>query len=215
MAKSTKASNSAAGAKSRLHFFPTPINRAMLTWFGCGKVPVAPGTAGSIGALPFCWLFLNHTSLAFRILMAIGFTAIAILGAAQDQAESPNKKDPQDIVADEVAGMLFSICGIRMGDLSHSYLGNFINQSFFGPYSGRNISSELLSFYTFCAALFLAFLLFRIFDAGKPWPVSWLDRKSKKAESFTLRGAFIVLDDVAAGILTALVLCFATWPCSC
>jgi phosphatidylglycerophosphatase A len=48
-------------------------------------------------------------------------------------------------------------------------------------------------------ALVFAFVLFRAFDIGKPWPVSWADR--------TLRGGLgVVLDDVIAGVLAALVL---------
>jgi phosphatidylglycerophosphatase A len=42
------------------------------------------------------------------------------------------------------------------------------------------------------------FILFRIFDIAKPWPVSWADR---------LHGGFgIMLDDVVAGLYAALVL---------
>jgi phosphatidylglycerophosphatase A len=88
-------------------FLPRPLNRALITWFGCGKVPVAPGTAGSVGALPLCWILAANTTLSFRIVVALGMTAIAILGSAQDQTEGTNR-DPQYIVVDEVAGMLWS-----------------------------------------------------------------------------------------------------------
>jgi phosphatidylglycerophosphatase A len=48
-------------------------------------------------------------------------------------------------------------------------------------------------------ALALAFGLFRAFDIAKPWPVSWADR--------AVRGGLgVVLDDVIAGVLAALVL---------
>jgi len=48
-------------------------------------------------------------------------------------------------------------------------------------------------------ALGAAFVLFRAFDIAKPWPVSWADR--------TVRGGLgVVLDDVIAGVLAALVL---------
>ena len=44
-----------------------------------------------------------------------------------------------------------------------------------------------------------AFLLFRLFDVLKPWPVSWLDRN--------IAGAMgVMVDDIAAGILAALCL---------
>ena len=91
----------------KLMYFPRIINRMIITWFGCGRVPLAPGTAGSIGALPLCWLMSQHASLLTRMIFALGITAIAILGSAQDQKEA-TVKDPQYIVVDEVAGMLWT-----------------------------------------------------------------------------------------------------------
>ena len=44
-----------------------------------------------------------------------------------------------------------------------------------------------------------AFLLFRIFDIFKPWPIRWLDRRVPGA-------AGVILDDVLAGIFAAIVL---------
>jgi phosphatidylglycerophosphatase A len=47
--------------------------------------------------------------------------------------------------------------------------------------------------------IFAGFILFRIFDIAKPWPVSWADRR--------VHGGFgVMLDDVIAGIYAALVL---------
>lgn len=48
-------------------------------------------------------------------------------------------------------------------------------------------------------AIFLAFVLFRAFDIWKPWPISWVDKNIHG-------GLGIMLDDVLAGLLTALVL---------
>lgn len=88
-------------------YFPKIANQALITWFWCGRIPFAPGTAGSIGAVPLCWVLAEHTSAWFRFVFAIGFTCIAILGAAQDQAQG-GTRDPGYIVVDEVAGMLWS-----------------------------------------------------------------------------------------------------------
>jgi phosphatidylglycerophosphatase A len=68
---------------------------------------VAPGTAGSVGALPLCWLAATYFPLWGRIAFAAAVTIIGILGAAQDQYEG-GKGDPQYIVVDEVAGMLWT-----------------------------------------------------------------------------------------------------------
>lgn len=54
-----------------------------------------------------CWVLAEHTGPLFRLVFAIGFTCITILGAAQDQAQG-GARDPGYIVADEVAGMLWS-----------------------------------------------------------------------------------------------------------
>ncbi|MEM1229649.1 MAG: phosphatidylglycerophosphatase A [Pseudomonadota bacterium] len=48
------------------------------------------------------------------------------------------------------------------------------------------------------------FLLFRLFDIAKPWPVSWADRQ--------VPGAWgVMLDDLLAGSYAAIVLQFAFW----
>lgn len=88
-------------------YFPRTLNRALITWFGCGLAPFAPGTIGSIGALPVCWALAANTSPLFRLIVAIGFTALACLASAQDQAEG-TAKDPSYVVIDEVAGMLWA-----------------------------------------------------------------------------------------------------------
>jgi phosphatidylglycerophosphatase A len=50
----------------------------------------------------------------------------------------------------------------------------------------------------------LGFVLFRIFDIAKPWPVSWLDKN--------LTGGFgIMMDDVAAGLMGLVCLQLAFW----
>jgi phosphatidylglycerophosphatase A len=47
--------------------------------------------------------------------------------------------------------------------------------------------------------LIAGFALFRLFDVWKPWPIRWLDRRVK--------GGFgVMIDDVIAGILAAVVL---------
>ena len=48
------------------------------------------------------------------------------------------------------------------------------------------------------------FLVFRLFDIFKPWPVSWADRR--------VAGGFgVMLDDVIAGVLAAITVHAALW----
>jgi phosphatidylglycerophosphatase A len=51
-------------------------------------------------------------------------------------------------------------------------------------------------------ALVLGFVLFRIFDILKPWPIRWIDQSVKG-------GLGIMLDDVLAGVFAAIVLLVA------
>jgi phosphatidylglycerophosphatase A len=48
-------------------------------------------------------------------------------------------------------------------------------------------------------AVAAGFVLFRLFDVWKPWPVGWLDRRLKG-------GLGVMMDDVVAGCMAALVL---------
>lgn len=52
--------------------------------------------------------------------------------------------------------------------------------------------------------MLLGFVLFRIFDIVKPWPISWADRR-------VAGGLGIMLDDLLAGIVAALGVALAAW----
>lgn len=80
---------------------------ALATWFGCGLVPVAPGTAGTLGAVPLYWLVIRGG----RIGLAAAAVAVTLVGiwAASVVANELGKKDPQLVVVDEVAGFLLTM----------------------------------------------------------------------------------------------------------
>jgi phosphatidylglycerophosphatase A len=78
------------------------------TWFGAGYAPVAPGTIGSLAALPFAWgiaALAGHWALipAAIVLFFLGWAAADRVAAA-----SPDP-DPQIIVIDEVAGQFLTL----------------------------------------------------------------------------------------------------------
>ncbi len=50
----------------------------------------------------------------------------------------------------------------------------------------------------------LGFLLFRLFDIAKPWPIGWADRRVSG-------GTGIMLDDLLAGVYAGLVLQLVVW----
>ena len=58
-----------------------PLSFLLATWFGLGKLPKAPGTYGSLGALPFAWVLQSHggplaLGLALLILCPIALWAM-------------------------------------------------------------------------------------------------------------------------------------------
>jgi len=80
---------------------------ALATWFGCGYVPYAPGTAGTLGAIPL-YLALREGGTIAVVAGAIAITAIGVW-AAGTVARRTATKDPQIVVIDEVAGVLWTL----------------------------------------------------------------------------------------------------------
>ena len=83
----------------------------LATWFGCGRVPVAPGTAGAIGAIPL-HLVLRWTPAPVHALAILGITGVGIW-SGQKVSEYLDKKDPQVVVIDEVVGTLIAMGMVR------------------------------------------------------------------------------------------------------
>jgi len=147
------------------------LARILGTWFFCGYVPKAPGTAGSLGALLVAWLLYGHLVIA-----PIGYAVLAVLllrpavWAADVIARELKKSDPQIVVVDEVVGQWLTLAGASVLNWKSWALG---------------------------------FVLFRLFDIWKPWPVRQCERLSG--------GLGIVADDAMAGVYGALVLFTAGW----
>lgn len=78
------------------------------TWFGCGRVPIAPGTMGTIGAVP---LYLAAMHVGGRAAVAVAAVVVTLVGvwAASVVARQLGTEDPQIVVVDEVAGMLVTM----------------------------------------------------------------------------------------------------------
>jgi phosphatidylglycerophosphatase A len=77
------------------------------TWFGCGRVPYAPGTAGTLGAVPL-YLLIRGFGPAIVLAVAAVITAIGVW-ASYVVIEKTKLKDPQIVVIDEVAGVLVTL----------------------------------------------------------------------------------------------------------
>jgi phosphatidylglycerophosphatase A len=73
-------------------------------WFGCGHVPVAPGTAGTLGAIPL-YLALRSSGPLAIAAAAVVLTAVGVWAAGRVERRLGGK-DPQIVCVDEVAGVL-------------------------------------------------------------------------------------------------------------
>ena len=84
---------------------------AIATWFGCGLVPKAPGTMGSLGAIPL-YLLVARQGQPWVAVATVLVTAVGVW-AASVVARELGKKDPQIVVVDEVAGLLVTMLPMR------------------------------------------------------------------------------------------------------
>ena len=80
----------------------------LATWFGAGYLPKAPGTWGSLAALPFAWVivgFLGWMGLAVACVLVF---AVGLWSAAVYMGQS-GAHDPGPVVIDEVAGQWLTL----------------------------------------------------------------------------------------------------------
>jgi phosphatidylglycerophosphatase A len=78
-----------------------------------GFSPVAPGTCGTLVAVPIAWLLTRSGSIAF----AVGLVVITVVGtwASEVFCRATGVDDDQRIVIDEVAGYLLTIAFVPRG----------------------------------------------------------------------------------------------------
>jgi len=153
------------------------MKRLLTSCLGLGRLPLAPGTYGSIPpAIIFACLCLFGASAAITSLI---MAALTILGSiicikfAHAAIEATQKNDPPEVVADEFAGQALTFICV--------------------PFLLKNPSPAQI-----WTATAIGFLFFRLFDITKPWPV-------KKLEKYK-NGFGILADDLMAGIYAGLLL---------
>jgi len=79
----------------------------LAAWGPCGYAPVAPGTFGTLGAIPLFWA-LRQLSLGLYLLTVLAFIALAVFAAAK-AGRYWKVVDASPIVIDEVAGYLVTM----------------------------------------------------------------------------------------------------------
>ena len=155
------------------------LNTLFVTMFGLGKVPIVPGTFGSLATVIVLYLFfhiLNISSTIILIILLIIFI-YSFLAVAVHIKDNENK-DPREVIIDEFIGQSIPI---YLYEISH------------GTEKSPN---EAIFFY------FICFVLFRFFDIAKPFPVSFFDKNFKNSFG-------VIMDDVCAGFYVVLsLICF-------
>ena len=146
--------------------------------FGIGKLPKIPGSYASLITVIFLYI-LFHILLVPADIFLFFLVAIFIISlvAVNLFVKDLSNKDPKEVVIDEFIGQSIPIC---LYEIAHSE-----------PTS----PSRVLTFY------FIMFILFRIFDIAKPYPVSYYDKNFKNSFG-------VIMDDVCAGLYVVAILVF-------
>lgn len=149
--------------------------------FGVGRIPVAPGTFGSVvGVLWFAMLLATGNPWLFSIGMIAGIgLSVSLCGLAE---EILGQKDPGCVVLDEIAAM--PVCFLVWVGILYTRNGSLPTPEYF--FSPSNWLGTV--------AVFAAF---RLFDVAKPWPVR---------QSQSLPGGWgVTVDDVLAAVYVNLL----------
>jgi phosphatidylglycerophosphatase A len=95
----------------------------LATWFGAGLLPRAPGTWGSLAALPFAWA-LMWLGGPWLLLAATALVFGLGLWAAGRYMQATGAHDPGAVVIDEIAGQWLTLCVAPLDPIA--YLLGFV-----------------------------------------------------------------------------------------
>ena len=146
--------------------------------FGIGKLPRIPGSYASFATVILLYLLFQIFSVSANTFL---FFLVAIfiisLFAVNLFIKDLSNKDPKEVVIDEFIGQSIPIC---LYEIAHNEPTD---------------PAKVLTFY------FIMFILFRIFDITKPYPVSYYDKNFKNSFG-------VIMDDICAGLYVVAILVF-------
>lgn len=131
--------------------------------FGSGAMPIAPGTFGTLMAVPF-YLIASHLPLVGYLICTLILT-VSSIWVCHQVSKTIGIHDHPGMCLDEFAGFFITMLAIPPK----------------------------------LSCLIIGFLLFRLFDIWKPWPIGFIDRR-------LTGGLGMVLDDILAGVYACLIL---------
>ena len=142
------------------------FNLLFITFFKIGKIKFAPGTFASFITCILFLLFVNLINIVVIFFCTLLIALYSII-AINNSFNSFDSNDPEEIVIDEVVGQMLPLLAIPI-------------------YETLYIAPKEY----YCIA---AFLLFRLFDIWKPFPINYIDINTEGSLG-------IMLDDIIAGI---------------
>ena len=154
------------------------LNFLFVTLFGIGNLKKIPGSYASLATTIFLFILFHILNVSPNIVL-IGVIILFFISlyAVNIFIKDLDNKDPKEVVIDEFIGQSIPIC---LYEIAHE---------------GTKETSQILTFY------FIMFILFRIFDITKPYPVSYYDKNFKNSFG-------VIMDDVCAGLYVVAVLVF-------
>ena len=147
-----------------------------VTLFGIGKLRKIPGSYASLVTTFFLFLIFYVLGISPNLVLVIILIIFLIsLYAINVYIKDMDNKDPKEIVIDEFIGQSIPIC---LYEIAHDR---------------ANEITKTLTIY------FIMFILFRIFDITKPYPISYYDKNFKNSFG-------VIMDDVCAGLYVVALL---------
>ena len=147
-----------------------------VTLFGIGRLKKIPGSYASLATTIFLFFLFHILNFSPNVvLIAVIIIFLISLYAVNNFIKNLDNKDPKEVVIDEFIGQSIPIC---LYEIAHD---------------GIRDTGQVLTFY------FIMFILFRIFDIAKPYPVSYYDKNFKNSFG-------VIMDDVCAGLYVVAVL---------
>ena len=152
------------------------INFLFVTLFGIGKIKKIPGSFASLATTLFLFFLFHMLNVSPNIIL---FSLIIIffisLYAVNIFIKNLTHKDPKEVVIDEFIGQSIPIC---LYEVAHNM---------------PKETDQILKYY------FIMFILFRIFDITKPFPVSYYEKNFQNSFG-------VIMDDVCAGLYVVAIL---------
>jgi len=152
------------------------INFLFVTLFGIGRIGKIPGSIASLATILFLFFLFHILNISPKVFLFILIVIFFIsLYAIHIFTKNLKHKDPKEVVIDEFIGQSIPVC---LYEIAHNI---------------PKETDQILKFY------FIMFVLFRIFDITKPFPVSYYDKNFKNSFG-------VIMDDVCAGLYVVAIL---------